>query len=326
MVQSQSTVTADGDYNSFPWLATPNAGGAGNLIAIYRQGSSHISSASAIMMQTSSDGGATWSGKTNIAQAGASYDYRDPSVVRTRTGRLFVNSYSLVNGLTWNALFNIYSDDHGSTWTGPNVVSQGFTSFTQTSAACLQHSTGPLLWPVYGQNTGDTQQQAGVMSSTDDGATWSNPVSVGGANTNYTEMSLVEMPDHSIQAFIRQDQASGNNNILTSKSTDAGATWSAPTALPWLCTPGRPAAVIDNANGMLLLFYRQATSESVVFRYSDDFGATWREERQLTPLVYEYAGGMLLSNGNMGYLFAYDNGGGGSRADLSFIEFSFVTA
>ena len=142
-----------------------NAGGA--LLAVYREGVSHISVDGKVALQTSTDDGLTWSAKTYLASPPPGRDHRDPSIVETSSGGLIVNFFEH-DGAKVTGLFTICSDDGGSTSASPDRV-DGYGGWTATSGAILRHSAGPLIMPFYGRNSGDTADRAGALISTDDG-------------------------------------------------------------------------------------------------------------------------------------------------------------
>lgn len=284
------TSTSDTKYNAFPWVCVTKFG---KLILVYREGADHVASLlGKVTIQTSSDGGATWSSKTYIASAAAGHDYRDPSIVSTRTGRLIVNFFDY-NGTSILGIYTTHSDDGGATWSTPAVVTTSFSSYTATSGAILQHSSGRLIFPIYGQNSGDTADRFSVMTSDDDGATWSNKIDVTAANSAMNEASLVEFADNSIHAFIRNDS---DGKVYTSSSTDKGATWSATSVVVATASPGRPTAIVVPISQAVILFYRSATSTKAAYRYSFDYGATWSAEQIYSSSVYNYAGGIAIAD------------------------------
>lgn len=307
-VTSPVVTGASSNYNAFPWVT---ANKFGTLVMVYRHGTAHVSDQGAVMMRTSADG-VTWSSATAITSPAAGHDHRDPSIVCTQTGRLIVNFFDY-NGSAVIGLDSIFSDDGGATWSSP-ASHTVYSSYTATSGAILQHSSGALIWPVYGQNSGDTADRCGVLVSWDDGITWGAVTNISAASSAYTEMTLVEFADRSVHAFIRNDV---NNFIFTASSTDIGATWSSITSLGWSVTNGRPAAILVPASQALILFYRKTSTFASVYRYSLDYGASWSAEQTYTGSVYEYAGGFAIAEDLIGVAVAYENGTGGAAIDFA---------
>ena len=96
--------------------------GSGELLLVYRWASSHVGTRGDIRMKRSADGGQTWSGEQVIA-TNASWDLRDPSIVKLSTGRLVLSYFtydgagSLVVGTETRT-----SDTDGAAWAAPVSV------------------------------------------------------------------------------------------------------------------------------------------------------------------------------------------------------------
>lgn len=321
-MQQASTVIADGKYNAFPWCAQNTAG---TILAVYREGASHISTDGKIALQSSSDGGYTWSAKSFIASPSASRDYRDPGICLTASGRLIVNFFEY-DGTNELGVFTVHSDDGGTTW---SALSSRLTPYTDPTraggcaGAILQHSSGELIMPVYGFNSGDTSDRMGVLRSGDDGATWGSLVNVSAQNGNFNEASMVELPDTTVQIYVRQETNPGP--IYRATSSNVGVSWSALGSLGFNGTPGRPAAIIYRTGGSqgasppIMLRYRSTTATSV-YRFSTDLGATWGAETVYSGSPDEYAGGHFLVGELIATVAAVQVSG--SRADVGFQMFA----
>lgn len=301
-----SPIIADGRYNAFPW---PARSPAGRLIVVYRDGATHVSVDGSVSMQTSDDGGLTWSEKRRILEPEPGHDLRDPSIVCSRTGRLLINYFD-ANGRRPVALLVAASDDQGATWTTGAPLT-GYSGWTATSGAILATTTGRLLLPVYGLPIGATTTENGLLMSSDDGNTWGRLIPLGAAGSGHSETTLNELPDGSLRAFIRSDVAT---NLFSTVSSDGGQTWSSPTPLPFLVAPGRPAAARFPGTSGMILFYRGAQGRSAGWRASSDGGATWSGERIFSPEPFMYAGIVELGPGQLGVAVATEHGAGANIA------------
>lgn len=277
---------------------TDNA--AGDLLAVYREGATHTTNDGKVTLQKSVNAGATWGAKSYPYSPAAGHDYRDVSIVRTATDRLILNFFDEdAGGLPLGILTGI-SDDGGATWAAlPAILTPYSASANRgaTSGAILKHSSGALIMPVYGRNTGDTGDRWGVLRSTNNGASYGALVNVSAQNGDYNEATLIELPDGTIHAYVRQETSPGP--IYRWTSTDAGVTWAGPTALGFNTNPGRPTAIIFGLGTTppIILLYRKPGTSAAVYRVSLDLGATWGAEQTYSATVSVYAGGFTLRGG-----------------------------
>ncbi len=184
-----------------------------------------------------------------------------------------------------------YSDDNGATWTGPTNVGV-YTSFSASSGAILQHSSGVLIRPNYGENSGDTLTRAAVQISSDDGVTWGANIYLTAANSNTNEITLVELVNGVVLAFVRVEGVTNGVAIKTSKSLNAGVSWSGLTNIGFNSYSSRPTGILFPAAEAILLLYRRANDAAAVYRLSNDNGATWSAEQVWSAGVLQYAGGI----------------------------------
>lgn len=127
-------------------------------------------------------------------------------------------------------LLQVVSTDDGLTWQADQIVSdmvkrENSHYYTTGPGNATQLQTGAhagrLIVPVYYQGTGATTTE--VIYSDDAGQTWTHgapiPTSLG-----LHEATTIELPDGSVQAFVRNTSGSGGL-VVTATSTDGGATW-----------------------------------------------------------------------------------------------------
>lgn len=207
----------------------------------------------------------------------------------------------------------MYSDDGGGTWSVPALVT-GYSGWTATSGAILQHSAGNLIMPIYGRDTGDTGDRAGVLISSNNGASWGVVRNITAQNGGYNEVTLIELPNASVDAYIRQEVTP--SPVWKSNSTTVGVSWGALASCGFNTNPGRNTAVITAISKMMILFYRQPATSRSAYRTSTDLGVTWGSEQIYTALVGVYAGGFSIGNDLIGVGIAFENGA--NRADIYF--------
>lgn len=168
-----------------------------------------------IFFSKSTDGGVTWSPAVNVSNNTAQSG--NPAIALD-AGTICLAWHDETPGFP--DIFFSKSTDGGATWsTAVNVSESSGGSYTP--AIAVDAGTIHLVW------MDDTPGLADIFysNSTDGGTTWSAPV-----NASNTEGSS-EYPDIAIDAgtihLTWHDWTSGNYDVLYSKSTDGGATWSA---------------------------------------------------------------------------------------------------
>jgi len=264
------TIASGTGYRAWPGLARMSDG---RLITTYRRGTDHATTTDGnLYCRISPDGGATW-GAEQLIYDDASLDIRDSGITCLASGKLIVSTFTW-NGSTTYAVKVITSSDNGGTWSAPVTVSTTFTAKAATTAAVLELTPGgTLLLPIYGQNTGDTQDTAAIVTSTDGGATWGNQKTIASAPSTimYSETQVVRTQRGYLLALIRSDTST---SILRSISIDSGATWSAPTTAFGSAT-GRPGMIVTPAGVILCVFRPTAAPGTCDYRTSADDGITW---------------------------------------------------
>ena len=150
--------------------------------------------------------------------------FTDSSFTQTSIGNVFVHVLRSTNG--------------GSTWTQtqvantpqqPTCVAGGCpVDFYGTIPALATDANGKLVLTYTGPTVAQGPQRAYAIRSTDGGATWSNPVDVGGpqgANANFSAIAGTGNGD--FRMFFMDDRNGADSwNTWYRTSTDAGATWS----------------------------------------------------------------------------------------------------
>ena len=220
--------TAD---DMFPSLTTD---GHGNWIAAWNEsqgGTLGITGGAAPVFSRSLDDGATWSGLALVRPETASDNAADPDVATDTNGR-----WILVWGTTGQELRATISDDNGQTWGSPTVlISSAFPAIDiQARIATDRAGTWVVAWRS-SDNLGGTIGNDGDIlfsRSTDNGLGWSVPAPL---NTN----AATDAP-YNLDTGVRiaTDRAgtwvavwSIYADAWYARSTDNGATWSAPAVL-----------------------------------------------------------------------------------------------
>lgn len=198
----------------------------------------------------------------------------NPVVGRDRNGRLWLFFVSVtVGGWAGSAINLMISEDEGETWSAPRrlIASPFFNISTLVKGPPLQHTDGTIGLPVYHEMLGkfgellrlDAEGRAIRKTRLSWGRSSLQPV-------------IVPRSETEAVGFMRY-AGSSPNRVLMVRTTDGGATWTAPvkTALP---NPNSAVGGALLANGPLLLVFNNAEEnrESLSLASSVDFGNTWR--------------------------------------------------
>lgn len=141
-------------------------------------------------------------------------------------------------------IFVTYSDDDGTTWHAPSALNSNATLDTAGDVEAFVETDGAGNWVAVWYSLEDldgagTDADIFVARSTDNGASWST---VAGLNTNASSDAGIDRDprlatDGSgtwLVVWASDDDTTGlgdDNDILIARSTDDGATWSAPALL-----------------------------------------------------------------------------------------------
>jgi hypothetical protein len=264
----------------------------------------------------STNGGASFADQGQLPNNSPYWACADPCLARSSaTGTVFLSTTSNdTNVQTFGERVLIYrSTDNGQTFSLPIDGSPGFVEGVDEADKpwiAVDNYAGPgygnvyLIWtPIKFKNNG-TGTIAGIYftRSTDDGQTWGPsggvPIDVKPGANAVEDAWVTVGPDHAVYAFWWSSTAS--ENILMSKSTDLGQTFSTPSVVTRLNTNGTlgdlgltnsagesfhtsviPQAVVNPVTGDIYLVYADAPKQStkdkadIFFTMSTDGGNTW---------------------------------------------------
>ncbi len=247
-------------HESWPDLAIA---ANGDLVVAYQESDSHGGGpVSTIVTRTSSDHGRTWSERTVVAEL--TNRRRDGWLNCSRILRLKDKSLLLavdcipqnpppgVHG-RWtnnNAVIWLYrSRDNGRTWAGPEKTS--IKNGIVPSVAQLRDGT--LLIGITRFDPQDKWRQYQLAyRSTDNGKTWSGPVTVAKhAKRQPNEGDFVELETGEVVCYMRDDEP-GVRNGLKAISRDGGRTWGPLCGSgPWIYA-GRPDVGLLSSGHVML--------------------------------------------------------------------------
>lgn len=272
---------------------------AGRIFVAFGMSDGGASGQNGIGVVMSADGGASWTKTNPVVLSGGKYFEDKMWIVADRTSG---QAHSHTNRLyvAWdrnsgnNQLLVVsYSDDQGQTWSKPQKINDGTSSFERVIYAFP--AVGPdgtvhVLWHDYARDII-------FMDKSANGTTWGTDVAVASGNVGFgTDIgcnggrSMTPAPQMAIDAsgniyvsFARKvgSGASAVLQVHVAKSTNGGATWSAPVlASSTTKHQYNPAISIDSAGRVNVSYLdrRDDTSNCLTNAYlsnSDSGGASF---------------------------------------------------
>jgi|GEM_PF-1385303 len=215
----------------------------GQIFAAFGMSDSGNRAANGIAAATSTDGGNTWT-KTNaitLNLKGRVFDDKywmaaDDNVGSAFQDRLYV-AWDRNDGNN-QILFVSHSADQGQTWSSPLKINDGTSNFERVIGAfpaVAPDGTVYVLWHDYAADT------LFIDKSTDGGASFGSDVAVANTHTGFgvdigcnggrsmsPAASMAIDPSGSIYVAYADSVQGGGFDVFLVKSTDGGATWSAP--------------------------------------------------------------------------------------------------
>lgn len=257
------------------------------LLAVWNQANPRDLS---VRVRQSADGGTSWapaqfisSATNSIPRAATSADGTKATVVWTE--QTMTNTVALVS--SWNSTTN--------TWSGPTIVgpSDDEASYPSvTSSADGQVVT--ITWL-------DSANRLRSATSTNAGANWSSAKGVSTPGLPAYAADLATSTDGSriVATWVENN---GSDHVATAYSTDQGATWSTPAALPAWFGNWQPELVATPDAQRLLVSWPATNGQgNVVARTakSTDGGVTWAPFVDATPAASSISEPMIAASSDL---------------------------
>ena len=283
-----------------------------------------------ILVSRSFDGGATFGAPSVVFSPGSNNDFPDKPWMAINTfagtasvGRILV-TWTLFGTTNASPIMRAYSNDHGATWSSAAAIHAASTSAQGSQPVFLHDGRVAIIYWNFadsGYSGGDTPapgpEEIDMVLSNDGGVTF-------GAPTLVTTVARYDQPSIRNGVFLPSattDRTTGNlyvvyqgldtaflPRIFFTKSTNAGASWSAPIAVT--DNPGTGvfnAAISASPDGQTLTvsFYDQRDSGgntllcNLYLAQSFDGGATWQPNIRLTSVTTDASLAPLTSDGYM---------------------------
>ena len=254
---------------------------SGNAVAVWHRwsGSNFI-----VQSSWSADGGASWSVPVDVSLPGR--DARIPQVVSDESGNV-VAVWRRYDGSRY-IIQASRSDDAGVTWTVPVDLSASGRDAHYPQVAINRSGNVIAVW----QRSNGSNDIVQSSHSDDAGLTWSAPadLSATGGSANDPQVAM----NRSGEAVVVWRRYDGSNTIIqSSRSDDAGATWSIPTNLSAAGVNSySPQVAITRSGNAVTVWHRDDNIDLVIqFSQSDDAGSTWS-----VPANLSAAGGSAMNS------------------------------
>jgi len=308
------TVANGGDYPrvSNPWIAF-GADGTVHAIAIaFAGGLFGAGSTSAIVASRSRDGGATWSNAaTLIRDTGAAFNDKDAVTGDPTDARYAYAVWDRLQSSGHGPSYFARTVDEGATWEAARPIYDPGNDDQTINNQIVVASDGSLVdfFTLINNHGNDFDVSVAIVRSTDRGSTWSDATIITrvlGVGTHDPDTGLpirdgtfcgsIAAGPNGLLVAVFQDARFSNgarDGIAMVRSTDYGATWSAPVQVN--LRPDVQAllpAVAIRADGTIGITYydlRSNTPDPATLPVenwlveSDDGGATWRETHVAGP-------------------------------------------
>jgi hypothetical protein len=234
-----------------------------------------------LFVRASLDGGVTWSPSVRVDDAAPGYQAMHPAIAVDATGAVHV---VWEDDRTPASPFQVYharSTDKGASWSA-NLPVSATPAGSLVYAPSLAAAGNGELHAVWRQFQGGPDSIVSGNSA-DGGQTWSrSPIVTGAGGESLTVPDVAAAPAGGrVHATWVARRASGETEVLSAGSIDAGATWSAASRVDDVPT-GYVGAAHDGPSITLLLGSpfvvwndRRSTLSDLYATGSSDYGATW---------------------------------------------------
>lgn len=233
-------------YNSWPMLQAIGE----KLVCVYGRGKGHTiaSDDRAVYARTSTDGGKTWTPETVVADA--------PGHGEVAVGKGLDAAGAMLLwvrriGKEWN--HDLYRSTDGVTFTLVATPTLAVRPMQITDAFTVPKVGLMALW--FGGDYSDKPTQSwGLMTSSDDGKTWTQtPIESGLIKADWpTEPAAVYLGDGKILAIARTETGPSQFQMI---STDYGATWTRTRTNISDVSASTPSLILDAKTGLLSNYY-----------------------------------------------------------------------
>lgn len=317
-----------------------------HLVGVWQQDRWADGGSSGLMSAVSMDRGRTWAaGYAHFSSCSGNANYNrasDPWSAISPGGVAYQIALGLADNNNTSSVLVSRSADGGFTWGEPVTLIRDTlnTGFNDKEAIAADPYDAHYVYAAWDRSSGNLRPVY-FSRSTDGGATWETSRSIynPGINIQITDNQILILPGGTVVDVI-VIYRNGSTTIDVIRSTDHGATWSAPievaadrtigtvnakTQAPLRTGAGLPNAAVDAATGALYIVWSDArfsggARDGIALSTSSDGGLTWSTPAQVnqatnvqafTPAVAAAAGTVAVTyfdfrkdNENIGSLMA----------------------
>jgi hypothetical protein len=263
----------------------------------------------------STDGGQTWAEPVQVVNDGVYDDRESVSADPFRPGRAYFASVRRLGGFGESGLFSFSTTtDDGKTWspertvlaTGPGTLPDPILigvrpDGTLVAVYVVINSAAFLPSPA----KSDARWDVMAVHSKDGGGSWSDPVKVtdispivpsdpdsGSEVRALPVVSATIGPDGAVDIAYNDIASSSSSQIRLQRSTDAGASWSAPTTIAQISGQAFLPSLAVMPDGTLGVTWDDTRNDrpgdnqltaDVWFAHSEDRGVTWQQAHVAGP-------------------------------------------
>ena len=231
-----------------------------------------------VLFTHSTDGGATFSAPLDLAtNTGGSFGAQLALAAAGSINVVWEDDTNSGSTISYSR-----SSDNGATFSAPKNLSGTLSNSTESQIAVDAAGNIDVLW------ADSTPGNFAIFfsRSTDQGATFSTPQNLSSSPTNSLHAHIGVDTTGGVYAVWEENVAAdaGNKDIFFARSSDSGATFSAPTNLSNNFGNSAKASLIVDATGAINLSWEDATPglTNIFFARSQDAGATFSAPQNLS--------------------------------------------
>ncbi len=272
-----------------------------HLLGAWQQDRFSNGGARGLVTAVSNDGGLTWARQAlpATACAGGAYERAsDPWVTYAADGRAYAIALAFDSvGSGDNAVLVYRSLDGGTTWgAAATLIADGAANFNDKEAIAADRGNALYAYAAWDRLTSDNRGPAMFSRTIDGGVTWSTASVIydPGVGNQTLNVTPIVAPDGTVYVFFTEITGGTTTNLRLMRSTDHGATFTAPLPIDQVLVvgasdPGNGNAIRDGSglgsiavgpSGELVVAWQDrratgTTRDGVLLRRSSNQGTSW---------------------------------------------------